>query len=189
MMTRAAMHSENNEKKELNSSLVSEATTRRRTLQGLLATLAATSAARPAFAASEKDTRTGEIAHTDAEWRQILSEEQYYVLRRASTERPNSSPLATEHRKGVFTCAGCGTPLYSSEAKYESGTGWPSFYDALPGAIEETTDRSIPFMTRVEVRCKKCQGHLGHVFPDGPKPTGMRYCMNGFAMKFQPDEA
>ena len=95
--------------------------------------------------------------------------------------------LLQEHRKGVFLCAGCGSPVYASETKFESGTGWPSFYDALPGAVEEVDDRSIPWMPRVEVRCKKCQSHLGHVFNDGPKPTGMRYCMNGLAMTFKPE--
>jgi peptide-methionine (R)-S-oxide reductase len=190
IITKAAMHSAHNEEKANNSfSKISEATTRRHALQGLLATLAAASAARPAFAASEGDKRQGEIAHTDEEWRQILSEDQYYVLRRAGTERPRSSPLAFEHRKGTFKCAGCGTPVYSSETKYESGTGWPSFYDPLPGSIELVSDKSIPFMARVEVRCKKCQSHLGHVFPDGPDPTGQRYCMNGLAMTFEPADA
>lgn len=185
--TRATNHSGHSEQQVKANSFKNSEATRRHALQCLLATLAATSTARPAFAASEGDKRQGEIAHTDAEWRQILSEDQYYVLRKAATERPNSSPLASEHRKGVFKCAGCGTPVYASEAKYESGTGWPSFYDALPGSIEEVSDKSIPFMARVEVRCRKCQSHLGHVFPDGPKPTGMRYCMNGLAMTFEPE--
>jgi len=184
-ITNRAVNPGHNEQQliKANSSKNSEATRR----HALLATFAATLIARPAFAASEGDKRQGEIAHTEAEWRQILPEERYYVLRKAATERPNSSPLASEHRKGVFKCAGCGTPVYTSEAKYESGTGWPSFYDAVPGSIEEVSDKSIPFMARVEVRCKKCQSHLGHVFPDGPKPTGLRYCMNGLAMTFEPE--
>lgn len=94
-----------------------------------------------------------------------------------------------EHRKGVFHCAGCNAPLFASSAKYESGTGWPSFYDALPGAVDTTLDTSIPFMPRTEVRCHRCQGHLGHVFPDGPEPSGQRYCMNGAALMFEPGSA
>jgi peptide-methionine (R)-S-oxide reductase len=111
------------------------------------------------------------------------------VLRQASTERRNSSPLTSEHRTGTFICGGCGSPLFTSESKYESGTGWPSFYDVIPGAVDLTLDESVLFMPRTEVRCHTCQGHLGHVFPDGPKPTGMRYCMNGAAMGFKPEEA
>lgn len=111
------------------------------------------------------------------------------MLRQASTERRNSSPLVSEHRTGIFVCGGCASPLFTSESKYESGTGWPSFYDVIPGAVDLTLDESVLFMPRTEVRCHICQGHLGHVFPDGPKPTGMRYCMNGAAMGFTPKEA
>ncbi|MGN6658381.1 MAG: peptide-methionine (R)-S-oxide reductase MsrB [Achromobacter mucicolens] len=122
---------------------------------------------------------------TDAQWRERLTREQYQVLRRDGTERPYSSPLNDEHRKGTFACAGCALPLFSSDTKFESGTGWPSFYAPLQGAVETKTDRSF-FMKRVEVHCARCIGHLGHVFDDGPKPTGLRYCMNGVSLKFEP---
>lgn len=130
--------------------------------------------------------REGEVMHSKAEWESILSPAQYRVLREEGTERPWSSPLNDEKRVGTFTCAGCGTPVFTSSAKYNSGTGWPSFYQAIPGAVTEVPDYSIFFMPRTEVRCKKCQGHLGHVFDDGPAPTNMRYCMNGVAMSFVP---
>ncbi|MGB8075751.1 MAG: peptide-methionine (R)-S-oxide reductase MsrB [Pseudolabrys sp.] len=120
---------------------------------------------------------------SDMDWRQRLNANQYLVLRQRGTERPGSSPLNKEKRKGTFTCAGCDLPLFSSETKFESGTGWPSFYQPLPNAIETKTDRSL-FMTRTEVHCARCLGHLGHVFDDGPPPTGLRYCMNGVALKF-----
>ena len=120
---------------------------------------------------------------TDAEWRKRLNAAQYDVLRKHGTERAGTSPLNHEKRKGTFACAGCDLPLFSSDTKFESGTGWPSFYQPLPNAVETTTDRSF-FMTRTEVHCRRCDGHLGHVFDDGPKPTGLRYCMNGVAMKF-----
>jgi peptide-methionine (R)-S-oxide reductase len=122
---------------------------------------------------------------SDAEWRKRLTPAQYNVLRNHGTERPGSSPLNKEHRKGTFACAGCDLPLFSSDAKFESGTGWPSFFKPLPDAIGTTSDRSF-FMTRTEVHCSRCLGHLGHVFEDGPPPTGLRYCMNGVAMKFEP---
>ena len=122
---------------------------------------------------------------TDEEWRATLTPEQYTVLRKHGTERAGSSPLNSEKREGVFTCAGCGQPLFSSTTKFESGTGWPSFYAPLEGAVGETIDRSL-FMERVEVHCHKCGGHLGHVFDDGPRPTGQRYCMNGAALQFEP---
>jgi len=108
------------------------------------------------------------------------------VLRRHRTEPPGSSPLNDEHRKGTFVCAGCELPVYSSDAKYDSGTGWPSFHTPLPNAIGTAPDRSL-FMLRTEVHCRRCGGHLGHVFEDGPPPTGLRYCMNGLALKFVPD--
>ena len=121
---------------------------------------------------------------SDAEWHKRLTPEQYYVLRKHGTERAGTSPLNKEKHKGTFTCQGCDLPLFSSETKFESGTGWPSFYQPLPNAVGETSDRSF-FMTRTEVHCSRCEGHLGHVFNDGPKPTGLRYCMNGVAMKFE----
>jgi peptide-methionine (R)-S-oxide reductase len=121
---------------------------------------------------------------TDAEWRRRLSPRQYAVLRQAATERPGSSPLDAEHRRGTFRCAGCGHPLFSSAAKFDSGTGWPSFFRPLPGAIVTREERTLG-MARTEVLCARCGGHLGHVFNDGPRPTGLRYCMNGDAMVFR----
>jgi peptide-methionine (R)-S-oxide reductase len=123
---------------------------------------------------------------TEDEWRQSLTPEQFRVLREHGTERAGTSPLNHEKRDGTFCCGGCGKPLFSSEAKFESGTGWPSFVAPLDGAVGTSTDRSH-FMTRTEVHCSSCGGHLGHVFPDGPAPTGQRYCMNGTALKFEPD--
>jgi peptide-methionine (R)-S-oxide reductase len=120
---------------------------------------------------------------SDAEWRKRLNSAQYDVLRKHGTERPGTSALNHEKRKGTFVCAACDLPLFSSDTKFESGTGWPSFYKPLDNAIETKTDRSF-FMARTEVHCKRCEGHLGHVFDDGPKPTGLRYCMNGVALKF-----
>jgi peptide-methionine (R)-S-oxide reductase len=129
---------------------------------------------------------TGEMTEkTETTWQAILTPEQFHVLREHGTEHRGSSPLLQEKRAGTFRCAGCGQPLFSSETKYESGTGWPSFYRPIEGAIGTTTDRSHG-MTRVEVHCGNCGGHLGHVFPDGPAPTGDRYCMNGVALKFEP---
>ena len=125
------------------------------------------------------------VQKTDEEWRKTLTPEQFQVLREHGTERAGTSPLNVEKRDGIFTCGGCGQPLFTSDTKYESGSGWPSFYRPIEGAIATTTDRSYG-MTRVEVHCAKCDGHLGHVFPDGPKPTGERYCMNGVALKFEP---
>ena len=123
---------------------------------------------------------------TDSEWRAALTPPQYKVLREHGTEPPGSSPLNHEKREGTFTCAGCGEPLFTADTKYESGSGWPSFFRPLENSVETTTDRSYG-MTRVEVHCKNCGGHLGHVFPDGPQPTGMRYCMNGLALGFDPE--
>ncbi len=124
---------------------------------------------------------------TEAEWRKRLTPAQFAVLRQADTERPFSSPLVHETRKGLFACAGCGTALFSSRTKYDSGTGWPSFWQPLAGTVVEREDRSDG-MIRNEVLCHRCSGHLGHVFNDGPKPTGLRYCMNGTAMTFQVGE-
>ncbi len=125
------------------------------------------------------------ISKTDAEWREQLSELQYHVLRDHGTERAGTSPLNSEKRRGMFACAGCGKALFKSEAKFESGTGWPSFYQPVEaGAVCEHKDRSF-FMVRTEVRCADCGGHLGHVFNDGPQPTGLRYCMNGAALTFE----
>ena len=128
-----------------------------------------------------------EVTHSEEEWRKLLTPEQFNVLRKHGTERAGTSPLNAEKRKGVFACAGCDQPLFSSDTKFESGTGWPSFFKPLPDAVETTSDRSF-FMTRTEVHCDRCGGHLGHVFPDGPKPTGERYCMNGVALKFEPKD-
>jgi peptide-methionine (R)-S-oxide reductase len=127
-----------------------------------------------------------DITKSDEEWRRQLSSERYAVLRRHETERPWSSPLDKESRPGTYLCAGCGLPLFSSSTKFESGTGWPSFWAPIEGAIETSEDRSFLFAVRTEVHCRRCGGHLGHVFTDGPQPTGLRYCMNGVALKFMP---
>jgi peptide-methionine (R)-S-oxide reductase len=126
-----------------------------------------------------------EVTHTDAEWRKLLTPAQYDVLREEGTERPFSSDLNHEKRQGTFTCAGCALPLFSSATKFDSGTGWPSFWQPLEHAVDERSDSTLG-MTRTEVHCHRCGGHLGHVFDDGPQPTGLRYCMNGVAMNFLP---
>jgi len=146
----------------------------------MLAFLGSSAVMRPAFAA-----QTYEVTHTDAEWKKILTPAQYDVLRQQGTEAPFTSPLLNEHRKGVFNCAGCALPLFSSDTKFDSGTGWPSFWKPLPNAVLTTDDHSF-FMDRTEVHCRRCGGHLGHVFPDGPPPTGLRYCMDGVALTFTP---
>lgn len=125
------------------------------------------------------------VAKSDAAWLKQLGPQRYYILRKAGTERPFSSPLNEEHRKGVFICAGCAQHLFASSAKFDSGTGWPSFWKPLSGAIVTRSDSTLG-MVRIEVLCSRCGGHLGHVFDDGPRPTGLRYCMNGLAMKFVP---
>ncbi len=125
------------------------------------------------------------IQKTEEEWRNVLTQEQFHVLRKHGTERAGTSPLDKVYDDGTYACAACDQPLFTSTTKFNSGTGWPSFYAPIDGAIATTTDRSL-FMTRVEVHCSRCGGHLGHVFNDGPKPTGQRYCMNGVSLKFTP---
>jgi len=131
------------------------------------------------------NTKTYPVQKTEAEWRQTLTPEQYHVMREHGTERPGSCALLQEKRRGTFSCAGCGQALFVADRKFESGTGWPSFFAPMEGAIGETVDRSH-FMTRTEVHCNSCGSHLGHVFPDGPPPTGLRYCINGVALAFEP---
>jgi peptide-methionine (R)-S-oxide reductase len=126
------------------------------------------------------------VEKSEEEWRRILTPEQYHVLREHGTERAGTCALLVEHRPGTFRCAGCAQPLFKADRKFESGTGWPSFFAPLEGSIATSTDRSL-FMTRTEVHCSRCGGHLGHVFPDGPPPTGLRYCINGVALTFEPE--
>ncbi len=135
-----------------------------------------------------KAAATFEVTHTDAEWRKLLTPEQYAVLRQQGTEPAFTSPLLHEKRAGTFICAGCDLPLYSSKTKFDSGTGWPSFWAPLDHAVIVSDDNSLG-MTRSAVSCRRCGGHLGHVFNDGPKPTGLRYCMDGVALKFVPGAA
>lgn len=160
---------------------------KRQVLLGALAALGAGAATRllgrPAESAAA-GTRF-EITRSEEEWRRILTPAQFHVLRRHGTERAGSSPLDKEYRPGTYACAGCGLPLFSSETKFDSGTGWPSFWAPIEGAVGTSEDRSF-FMTRTEVHCCRCGGHLGHVFDDGPPPTGLRYCMNGVALAFRP---
>jgi peptide-methionine (R)-S-oxide reductase len=168
-------------------------TTRRRffALGGGAALLAAGLSARrsaPAAEAAASDAARFEVSYTDAQWRARLTGVQYEILRHEGTERPYSSPLNGEHRAGRFACAGCAQPLFSSRTKFDSGTGWPSFWQPLDKAVGTRTDSSYG-MVRTEVHCSRCGGHLGHVFDDGPKPTGLRYCMNGHAMIFTPQAA
>lgn len=139
------------------------------------------------FSKDKSGTENFPVQKSEAEWRATLPPEAFRVLRQHGTERPGTSPLLEEKRPGVFACAGCGNPVFESSAKYESGTGWPSFFRPIEGAVATRSDRSF-FMVRTEVHCARCGGHLGHVFPDGPPPTGQRYCMNGVALAFQPAE-
>jgi peptide-methionine (R)-S-oxide reductase len=133
------------------------------------------------------EARSFEVSKSDDEWRRQLSPMQYKVLRQHGTERPHTSPLNAEKRNGTFACAGCALPLFASDTKFESGTGWPSFYRPLPDAVGTSNDRSL-IVPRTEVHCRRCGGHLGHVFQDGPPPTGLRYCINGVALTFKPAE-
>jgi peptide-methionine (R)-S-oxide reductase len=131
------------------------------------------------------DAADSTIKRSEAEWKKELPADTFHVMRKHGTERAGSSPLNKEHRAGMYACAACGLPLFESSTKFDSGTGWPSFFAPLPKAVGTTTDRSLG-MPRTEVHCARCGGHLGHVFPDGPRPTGERYCMNGVALKFEP---
>ena len=144
--------------------------------------------AAPAAGAAPALPRVEPLLLTDAQWRQRLTPEQYRVLRDEGTERAGTSPLNAEKRKGVFQCAGCELPLFASATKYESGTGWPSFFDTLPGSVKTKRDYGLG-LPRTEYHCSRCGGHQGHVFNDGPKPTGLRYCNNGVALKFVAEAA
>ena len=147
--------------------------------------LAGTTALAKAYAADAPSPAIVKVVKTEAEWRKQLTPAQFSVLRQEGTERPFSSPLNDEKRKGTFVCAGCDLPLFESRTKYDSGTGWPSFYDSIKGAVGTSVDTRL-FMQRTEYHCARCEGHQGHVFDDGPKPTGLRYCNNGVALKFVP---
>jgi peptide-methionine (R)-S-oxide reductase len=157
----------------------------RRLMLTSVATLFGLAALRWFGTAPARAAETFEVEKSDAEWRAQLTPEQYDILRKEGTERPYTSPLLKEHRKGVFACAGCDLPLFASETKFESGTGWPSFFKPLDNAVAKREDRTFG-MARTEVHCRRCGGHLGHVFDDGPKPTGLRYCMDGVALQFHP---
>jgi peptide-methionine (R)-S-oxide reductase len=159
-------------------------TSRRTFLTGSVA-LAGTGAAVALLGPSAFADTKFEVVHTDAEWLKILGPDAFEIMRREGTEPPGSSPLNAEERKGTYQCAGCALPLYSSSTKFHSGTGWPSFYQPLPNAVAEKRDTTAG-MIRTEIHCRRCGGHLGHVFNDGPKPTGLRYCMDGLALKFMP---
>jgi peptide-methionine (R)-S-oxide reductase len=155
---------------------------RRTFLQGTAATVLAAPAIGPAFAA---DSEGFEVTRSDAEWRAQLSDLEYKVMREEGTERAFTSPLNDEKRKGVFHCKGCDLPLYESTTKFDSGTGWPSFYAALPDAVRTRPDRKLIWV-RTEVHCRRCGSHLGHIFDDGPPPTGKRHCINGVSLSFVP---
>ncbi len=157
-------------------------------IKGIFAPEADARAATPAALDTVDGTGDGTpvVVKSDADWRAELAPDQYRVLREHATERPGTSPLNREKRGGVFDCAACGNPVYTSETKYESGSGWPSFFAPIPGAVATTVDRSLG-MVRTEVHCANCGGHLGHVFDDGPRPTGQRHCINGVALDFKPE--
>jgi peptide-methionine (R)-S-oxide reductase len=158
---------------------------RRRFTQYGFSLAAMASGARLAGAADRDGQKRFAVMKSEDEWKKELTAEQFYVLRKHGTERAGSSPLDKLYAAGTYHCAGCDQPIYASETKFDSGTGWPSFWKPIENAIGTKTDRSF-FMTRTEVHCSRCGGHLGHVFDDGPQPTGLRYCMNGVAMKFVP---
>jgi peptide-methionine (R)-S-oxide reductase len=162
-------------------------TTNRRDLLLSARALAYTGAAAALFRAAPAAlaAETFEVTKTEEEWKKLLKPEAFEVLRKHNTERPNTSALLHEARKGTFNCGGCDLPLYGSATKFDSGTGWPSFFDYLPDAIKTSTDYYL-ILPRTEVHCRRCGGHLGHRFNDGPQPTGLRYCMNGVAMTFKP---
>lgn len=152
---------------------------------GMLGAIAAACGLSNTVRAASNSSEHFEVEHTEAEWRKLLTPYQFAILRQEGTEPAWSSPLESEKRAGVYACAGCDLPLFSSKTKFDSGTGWPSFYQPLPNAVAKREDHTF-LMDRTEVHCRRCGGHLGHVFDDGPPPTGLRYCMNGLAMVFHP---
>jgi len=158
---------------------------RRDFLVNATVTAAVVATSRELLAQGQPAVTIVKVVKTDAEWKKVLTPEQYWILREEGTERPFSSPLNSEKRKGTFVCAGCDLPLFESRTKFDSGTGWPSFWDSITGAVEQKVDHKL-IVPREEYHCARCGGHHGHVFNDGPKPTGLRYCNNGIALKFVP---